>query len=1137
MPGRISARASGASRVSRKSSVPTLKSRASFDIPNEGPDTALRTKIGSIFADAQKSTAGHRKLVTSLRKVQEACVYEPVRPGTNGGETFGEEEFNGEVARCVLRVVAVKKSETVGDRVVRFLGIFLRHASEKDNALIPDGEVDETGSFPETASTRLTSYILSILLPLQSAKDKVIRYRATQIISHIINSLDSIDDEYYHLLRVGLLKRIYDKEAMVRVQAVLGLGRLAGNEGDDADENGDSDDDDAVGLLAKLLDVLQNDSSADVRRSLLLNLPLTPSTLPYLLERARDLDPATRRALYSRLLPALGDFRHLSLSMREKLLRWGLRDRDEHVRKATARLFRERWIEDCVGPQEGQDNNMKELAPPNIEALQELLERIDIVNSGVEDGIALEALKEFWDGRPDYQEAIKFEDPFWDNLTAESVFLARSFNDYCRKQQTGSFQTANEEKLPEVTKLAFMLQRYTNNLVTKLKLQAETEEKEDTVEQEFIVEQLLHIAQTLDYSDEVGRRKMFSLLRECLAVAELPEEITKLVVEVLRYACGSDLKGEREFCGVVLEAIAEVHDLIAGDEPTITEDAEESFHSARSEVSDGSTPTKTSRSKKSSGESEEEDEEKAIKEIMVNMRCLHIAECMLENVEENLQDNVHLVTMLNNLVVPAVRSHEAPIRERGLHCLGLCCLLDKTLASENLSLFLHCYQKGHPTLQTTSLQTLSDILLTHPSLLPSPTATSEAEDEAVTPPSPSKDASHPDPLLRSLHRAFSKALRNTTNPTLQTAAVTALCKLYLTSIFTDLELLKQVVISFFEPSTRENPSVRQALSYFLPVYAHSKHANMEHMGEVAVAVVRSLVGLQEDGDAEVNEGEEMVGMTVVTAMLADWTDGRKLVGNGDDTALNGYGDAMASGNVDNGEVHLGMAEELLERVLERGCAKPERKALLTLLSKLHVPIPISSSNPTHAPSSMASSSPFSTTSPEPHSLSSPHADTSTPQSVSYTEKLTSVLSLATEAIDAKIAPDVTTRNALLKFQLMCEKVKDAMEKAAGAGNGGGVGEKVSVEKERLGKGRKSVLPLRSARPSVMPVVEQEHGREPVTETAIAVYGKEGSAETDETLRVGDGTRMEGVEETALAEGDGVKDSVLEELLEDEDTEI
>ena len=500
------------------------------------------------------------------------------------------------------------------------------------------------------------------------------RYRATQLVSHIINSLDSIDDEYYHLLKMGLLKRLRDKEATVRVQAVLGLGRLAGNEGEGDRADVESDDDDASGLLMKLLEVLQNDPSADVRRSLLLNLPLTPSTLPYLLERARDLDPATRRALYSRLLPALGDFRHLSLSMREKLLRWGLRDRDENVRKATARLFQERWIEDCAGPRTtSSEATPGETSPPSIEGLFELLERVDVVNSGVENGVALEAMKEFWGGRPDYRDAVTFEDPFWDQLSAESVFMARSFNDFCQQAGDDKYESLVEEKMPEVTKLAFILQRYTNSLVDNLHRIATIceGEEEETVEQEFIVEQLLHIAKTLDYSDEVGRRKMFALLRETLAIADLPDEITKLVVDVLRDVCGIENAGEREFCGVVLEAVAEVHDTISADDTTAGNE-DESFHSALSELSD-STPTNG----EDHGRKEEVDETKAIKEIMVNMKCLHIAQCMLQNVEGNLQQNVHLVTMLNNLVVPAVRSHEAPIRERGLLCLGLCCLLDK----------------------------------------------------------------------------------------------------------------------------------------------------------------------------------------------------------------------------------------------------------------------------------------------------------------------------------------------------------------------------------------------------------------------------------------------------------------------------
>ena len=537
--------------------------------------------------------------------------------------------------------------------------------------MITEFKLDDTQSFPETASTRLTSHIISVLLHFLASKEKTVRYRSTQLVAQIITSLDSVDDDCFHLLKIGLLKRIRDKESMVRVQAVLGLGRLAGNEDNGDQENADSDDDDGSGLLGRLLDVLQNDPSADVRRSVLLNLPLTAGTLPYLLERARDLDAATRRTLYSRLLPALGDFRHLSLSMREKLLRWGLRDRDENVRKATARLFYDRWIEDCAGPRLAhEDGASEEAVAPNTDGLLELLERIDVLNSGVEGGIALEAMEKFWRGRLDYQDAISFQDPFWHLLTPESVFLARSFNDYCRQPPGVEYGTPVEEKMPEVTKLAFFLQRYINSLVECLRQnhgRHKSCEEEDTVEQEFIVEQLLHIAKTLDYSDEVGRRKMFALLRETVAIAEMPDEITKLSVEVLREICGREAAGEREFCGVVLEAVAEVHDAIAVDE-SVANDEDESFHSALSEISD-STPTKA--------KSAEDSEAMAIKEIVINMKCLHIAQCMLQNIEGSLQQNVHLVTMLNNLVVPAVRSHEAPIRERGLLCLGLCCLLDK----------------------------------------------------------------------------------------------------------------------------------------------------------------------------------------------------------------------------------------------------------------------------------------------------------------------------------------------------------------------------------------------------------------------------------------------------------------------------
>ena len=733
-----------------------------------------------------------------------------------------------------------------------------------------------------------------------ASKDKFVRYRSTQLVSHIINSLDSIDDEFYHLLKTGLLKRLRDKEPMIRGQAVLGLGRLAGNEDDSEQDNLDSnDEDDTSGLLGKLLEALQNDPNADVRRSLLLNLPLTPSTLPYLLERARDLDAATRRALYSRLLPALGDFRHLSLSMREKLLRWGLRDRDEYVRKAAARLFRERWIEDCAGPKaKGDDGkHASEAAPPSIDGLLELLERIDVVNSGVEDGIAAEAMKEFWEGRPDYREEVNFTDHYWDSLSSETAFMARSFNDFCRAKDDPKYSALVEEKMPEVTKLAFLLQRYAFALVESLQrksIKRTGGPQEEPVEMEFVVEQILHIAKTLDYSDEVGRRKMFALLREILAIAELPDEITRLAIIVLHDICGNGVSGEREFCSVVLEAVAEVHDALGDPEPK-ADNEDESFHSAHSEMSGDNTPRNRPVNLAIDADGIQ-DEEKAMREIMINMKCLHIAQCMLQNVEGSLQSNAILVTMLNNLVVPAVRSHEAPIRERGLLCLGLCCLLDKSLADENLTLFLHCFNKGHDTLQLTAIHILADVLTTHPSLLSSPTADLN--------------------LQKQILKVFAKGMKADTIPEVQAATTTAICKLMLTSVITDEDLLKSAVVLYLDPASRENAGVRQALTYFIPVYCYSRRENMERMANIAGSVIHAVIDLAD----EMDEGEEMVGIGAIGNMLVDWTDARKLMVP--DEAATSWDEAGKQRvNFVNGDVHLVLAESILERLLGHGCSR------------------------------------------------------------------------------------------------------------------------------------------------------------------------------------------------------------------------
>jgi condensin complex subunit 3 len=566
--------------------------------------------VRQLFSDAQ--TSAHKSLASRMQHLEKS------------------DGFQSDFLDCTLRLLGVPKSEIVCTRVIKFIAFYL------------------------SLSPCLTTPVLSTLLPYLSAKDKTVRFRSVQLSSHILNTISSIDDDIYVSIRHELIKRLHDKLPAIRVEAASVMSQFLDNESDH------ESNDDTPTLLEKVLDVLRNDSNAQVRRTLLLNLPLTPETLPYLFERARDRDDSVRRGVYTKVMTSLADFRHLSVSMREKILRWGLRDQDEKTRQAAARLFFEHWIEDCARLQDDAQaiEQPETLSDPSIPALLELLERIDVVNTGVENGIAVDAMKHFWQGRPDYLDAVHFDDDFWANLTPESAFMVRTFSQHCH--QNPLHEATHEQEMPEITQFGFYLQQHLNALLECIRVSKEDSGREEDVsEKEFIVEQLLHIAQTLDYSDEVGRRRMFSLLRESMALAELPEEITRLIIEAFKLVVDGG-----QFANIILETIAEMHDM--------QDETGEDY----------------------------------------GAKCLQIAADMLQNVEQGELPDNYLATTVENLIIPAVRAH-GPVRLLGLRCLALACLLDEDLAKNNIELFKYCVEHAEGDLQDLAVQALSDIGITY----------------------------------------------------------------------------------------------------------------------------------------------------------------------------------------------------------------------------------------------------------------------------------------------------------------------------------------------------------------------------------------------------------------------------------------
>jgi condensin complex subunit 3 len=276
---------------------------------------------------------------------------------------------------------------------------------------------------------------------------------------------------------------------------------------------------------------------SEVRRAALVNTPLNRATVEVLLSCSRDVDLLTRKLLYSGLLlNKLDSPRSLTLVQREKVIKDGLGDREGSVRAAVSKLIL-KWFNfvhaevpsEQVGSWEGDDGGI-------MRALVRFLELFDVIGG---EQIALDALNAIFVVKPEYLEVFAFTgewastigtlivfdflcvytDDYWTALTPESALLAHAF--VLNSQGSARVDDAG---LPMVTAFAFYIQSLYNTLLEALQAAESAEmlhneeETAETLEQlhkiASILSSILLIAAGLDYGDEIGRRKAFSVVSE-----------------------------------------------------------------------------------------------------------------------------------------------------------------------------------------------------------------------------------------------------------------------------------------------------------------------------------------------------------------------------------------------------------------------------------------------------------------------------------------------------------------------------------------------------------------------------------------------------------------------------------------------
>lgn len=170
------------------------------------------------------------------------------------------------------------------EAIVLMLGLADKPKSKdesKKKAGEPQGSSREIAEVREVDKTivagppyRFVLHLLYYLNPLLASNEKPVRYRTSQLLSLLLsNTLQDFPFDYSQVsngifvkLRVSLAKRMKDKEAVVRVQAAIGVIRLMemgvdGNPSDDEDED-EAESSTGNDSLFLLIDSMQNDPSS-----------------------------------------------------------------------------------------------------------------------------------------------------------------------------------------------------------------------------------------------------------------------------------------------------------------------------------------------------------------------------------------------------------------------------------------------------------------------------------------------------------------------------------------------------------------------------------------------------------------------------------------------------------------------------------------------------------------------------------------------------------------------------------------------------------------------------------------------------------------------------------------------------------
>ncbi|XP_077295616.1 chromosome associated protein G [Arctopsyche grandis] len=450
-------------------------------------------EIFQVFHNVQFNTVHHRNYVKELkklyRKLDEVAFRQSVMSALQYTFTFGD--ANGNV-----------------DRVLQFFANFCASLGDEEDFL---------------------HFVFQTIFDCTAVAGHNVRNRSCQLLGLILTALGedaSLDDDICDKILSTQLERLQDVKGAVRCRAVLTLQRL----------QNPTDEDDPV--TRAYVYHMSCDTSAAVRRAVVLSLAKSSRNLLHILERLCDVDESVRKAAF--LYVSSINVTQLKVRQRVHILKVGLTERSPRVRQAVETTLIPTWL----GAYKGSILDL--LAAIRLDNFQGAKDSAMVAGSLLQSLFSHKSMLELLEWLPidTKMKLIPAE-----HLSKESAWYWRHLVRHLHAIE----DTDNlEQTLPELITFTGYVRALLESDCSSIA------EQQEYSKRQCVLQELINIFPVYDMADEVGRVALQTLLYDSLTgdVGALDAEVIRAIMRSIDLVL-PDVTNRVEFISGIISEIQE----------------------------------------------------------------------------------------------------------------------------------------------------------------------------------------------------------------------------------------------------------------------------------------------------------------------------------------------------------------------------------------------------------------------------------------------------------------------------------------------------------------------------------------------------------------------------------------------------